>query len=72
MIYEYRCDYCAKVFEVRASMAEKERGLRLKCPRCGTPSATQVFSAVNVITRSGRGDAPPPFCAPGSGPGCCG
>ena len=72
MTYEYECDDCGRVFEIRATIAEKERGLRVECPQCGSTKATQVFTAVNVITRSASGSgAPPPFCGPRSGAGCC-
>ncbi|MCL4845124.1 MAG: zinc ribbon domain-containing protein [Acidobacteria bacterium] len=62
MTYEYQCDACGSAFEVRATIAEKARGLRPVCPRCGSEAVTQVHTAVNVLTRSGGG----------SGPSCCG
>jgi putative FmdB family regulatory protein len=71
MTYEYKCDVCGALLEIRATLAEKERGLRVKCPVCGSAKATQVFTTVNVLTRSGRGSALPPGCGPGSGAGCC-
>ncbi len=70
MIYEYRCEKCGTVTDVRASLAEKERGLHPVCPRCGGTDLKQVFTAVNVITRPGGGFMPP-ACGPGSGAGCC-
>jgi len=65
--YEYQCDTCGKQFEIKATVAEKKRGLRLECPACGSTQATQVYSSMSVITRSPGGG----FCGPGSGPGCC-
>ena len=34
-LYEYQCQACEEVFEVRASIREKEAGLVLVCPKCG-------------------------------------
>ncbi len=70
MTYDYRCEDCGEVQEVRATLAEKERGLHLVCSKCGGTRLTQVFTAVNVITRS-RGGSLPPGCGPGSPTGCC-
>lgn len=70
MIYEYRCQKCGTLVEIRASLAEKERGLHPECPRCGGTRFQQVFTAVNVITRPGGGSLPP-LCGPGTGAGCC-
>lgn len=69
MTYEYRCDDCGALMEIRATMAEKARGLRVTCPACGSARATQVFTSVNVFTRSAAGGDAPPFCGPGAG--CC-
>lgn len=71
MTYEYKCDDCGALLEIRATITEKERGLRVECPVCGSTKVSQVFTAVNVITRSARGGGAPPFCGPGSGAGCC-
>ena len=67
MTYEYDCDTCGKRFEIKATVAEKRRGLRLECPACGGTQAIQVYSSMSVITRSPGGG----FCGPGSGAGCC-
>jgi putative FmdB family regulatory protein len=72
LTYEYKCDLCGARLEIRATVAEKERGLQVECPACGSTQTTQVFSAVNVLTQSGRGGGFPPGCGPGSGAGCCG
>ncbi len=71
MIYEYQCEKCGALTEVRASLAEKERGLQVKCPTCGSARVKQVFTAINVIAGPGRGSSMPPGCGPGSGAGCC-
>ncbi len=67
MIYEYRCQKCGQHFEVRATLAEKEAGLKPVCPRCRTQRTEQVFTRVGLAF--GRdGSVPPTF----SGGGCCG
>ena len=71
MTYEYRCDSCETVFEIKATVAEKTRGLRLECPTCGSPQATQVYRSMAVLSRSGSGGGAPPYCGPGSEAGCC-
>lgn len=70
MTYDYRCEDCGAIQEVWATLAEKERGLQLKCSKCGGTRLAQVFTAVNVITRS-SGGSQPPQCGPASGAGCC-
>jgi len=70
MIYEYRCDQCGRAFNVRATLAEKEAGLRPSCPHCLSERTSQVFSAVFVRGGPTAG-APPASCGPGAMPGCC-
>ncbi|MCW5962531.1 MAG: hypothetical protein KIT83_00725 [Bryobacterales bacterium] len=73
MTYEYKCDECGAGIEVRASMAEKERGLNVECPACGSARLTQVFRTLNVINGN-RSSSPSssPCCSPGPSTGCCG
>ena len=71
MTYEYRCDSCGTEFEIKATIAEKTRGLRLECPNCGSVKATQIYTSMAVFPRSGSGGGTPPNCGPGSGAGCC-
>ncbi|RPJ18717.1 MAG: zinc ribbon domain-containing protein, partial [Chloroflexi bacterium] len=33
-LYDYQCQNCQAVFEVRATFKEKEQGLKPKCPQC--------------------------------------
>lgn len=51
-VYEYECEACARKFEVVASLAEKEKGLRPVCPKCGSKRARQVFGRVSLLTSS--------------------
>ncbi len=71
MIYEYRCDQCQQIFTVRATIAEKEAGLRPSCPNCGSGSSRQVFSAVFLKGATAAAGASPAACGPGATPGCC-
>jgi len=67
MIYVYRCQKCGQYFEVRATLAEKEAGLKPVCPRCQAQRAEQVFTRVGLAFGRG-GSTPQTF----SGGGCCG
>jgi putative FmdB family regulatory protein len=69
MIYAYVCDRCGASFTVKATLAEKERGLSPPCPRCGSRDVTQDLSGVGVVRGPGAGG--PSVCGPGSGAGCC-
>ena len=68
--YEYQCQACGEVFEVRASIKEKEAGLVLVCPKCGGQEARQRLTAVPML--HGAKEASRPVCGPNCGPGCCG
>lgn len=70
MIYAYHCEECGTAFTVRATLAEKERGLTPRCPACGSREVGQDFASVGIV-RSGGGGGSVPFCGPGSGAGCC-
>ena len=69
-LYDYQCKDCGETFEMRATIKEKEAGLALVCPKCGSHEARQLISvALNLhggreISHSG--------CGPNAGPGCCG
>lgn len=70
MIYAYHCDECGTEFTVRATLAEKERGLTPQCPACGSREVGQDFASVGIVRAGGGGAAS--CCRPGSGSGCCG
>lgn len=65
--YRYICTECGEETKVWATLAEKERGLQITCPRCGSQKMAQVFGNVMVM-RKGRNSP----CGPQAGPGCCG
>lgn len=43
--YEYRCENCRKKFDVVLTLAEKERGKKTACPKCGGRKVTQQFGS---------------------------
>lgn len=69
MIYEYQCTECGEVFEVWATLAEKEKGLRPQCPKCRCEDTRQIITAVALAgsSKSRRSTDAGPMC----GPGCC-
>lgn len=71
--YDYQCEKCLTAFEIHASFVAYERGLEVKCPRCGSRRVRRAINSVAFIG-SGKTDAgnPPRGCAPGAGRGCCG
>ena len=73
MIYDYKCNHCLETFEVWATLAEKEKGLQPKCPKCSSEDTRQVIGAVALgVTSKGSSDINlPPTCGPAAGPGCC-
>jgi putative FmdB family regulatory protein len=62
--YEFVCADCGGRSEVRATVREKQAGLRHVCGACGGDRLRQAFSAVAVLSRR-----PAAVQAPG---GCCG
>ncbi|NMC11466.1 MAG: zinc ribbon domain-containing protein [Chloroflexi bacterium] len=72
-LYDYRCDHCQTVFEVRASFKEKEAGLKPKCPQCYSHETQQLLTS-GLFLRSGDNDMPlgSSGCGPNAGLGCCG
>ena len=44
MIYEFQCRSCRTIFEVRASLAEKEKGLQPQCPGCNSSDTNQIVT----------------------------
>ncbi len=70
-VYEYVCIECKERTEVRATFAEKEKGLKVVCPKCGSKKMAQVFGTFMTI-RSSNGGSNLSGCGPLSGPGCCG
>lgn len=72
-VYDYQCQHCRKVFEVRASFKERAAGLKPECPRCQSLETRQLLTSGLFLHPSDDGKAlEVPICAPDAGPGCCG
>jgi putative FmdB family regulatory protein len=69
-LYDYQCKDCGEAFEVRATIKEKEVGLVLACPKCGSPEARQMLTFASML--HGGKLTPQPTCGPSAGSGCCG
>ena len=48
--YDYECKDCGTVVGVKATIAEKERGLDVTCSKCGSKSMEQVFNTMAVVS----------------------
>lgn len=72
-IYNFRCDDCETVFDLRATFQEKERGLTPVCPQCQGQHAHQLISAgwfIGGRAAPSAAVATAPTCGCGGG-GCC-
>jgi len=65
--YEYMCTECEEKIEMWATITEKEKGLKVTCPKCGSKKTARVFGSFMVI-----GSSRPSSCGPTTEPGCCG
>ena len=69
-LYDYQCQKCQTVFEVRATFKEKEQGLKPKCPECQSKKTRQVLSSGLFVSHSNDGCS---GCSGTCGPNCsCG
>lgn len=70
--YDYVCQDCGELFELRVSISEYSKGLQPRCPRCGSEKSIRTFTALTVLTGRRTGGGRKTTCGPSSGPGCCG
>lgn len=75
--YEYICSECQNKFDVFATFAQKEKGLKPECPSCHSKKVIQVFGNFMVMGGSKSGGFNPgggftPSCGPQARPRCCG
>jgi len=63
--YEFQCADCNERFEIFASISQKEKGLDLKCPKCGSDRIGEVFGPVIFVHKTGE-------IIPSGGSCCCG
>lgn len=71
-LYDYECNRCHTIIELRASFKEKEAGLEPECPLCHSKETKQVITAGLLIRGSDGASLSLPACGPNAGPGCCG
>jgi putative FmdB family regulatory protein len=71
--YAFQCEACQQVFEVRATIKEREAGLHPECPTCHAAQVKPLITAGLVVRGSDGGSisSSGPVCGCGSG-GCCG
>jgi putative FmdB family regulatory protein len=69
--YGFQCEKCEEVFEIRASIGEKQAGLQPECPKCNSKKTRQMITAGLVIRGSDGGSRSLPAYGPSAGPGCC-
>jgi putative FmdB family regulatory protein len=71
-LYDYQCNKCQTVFEVRATFKEKEAGLEPECPECHSKKTHQLLTSGLFLRKSDDGaDLRGPGCGANAGPGCC-
>lgn len=70
-LYNFQCEQCSEVFEVRATFKEKEAGLEPECPYCHSRETHQLITAGLVLRGSNGASLSLPACGPMAGPGCC-
>ncbi|MBE7440384.1 MAG: hypothetical protein HS115_18180 [Spirochaetales bacterium] len=72
--YDFACSDCDSTMEVKASISQKEKGLDLTCPGCGSHSMQQVFRELSFIGAGSSSSAKEPAGRPaapcGSHCGC--
>jgi putative FmdB family regulatory protein len=69
-LYDYQCQKCQAVFEVRATFKEKEQGLKPKCPQCQSKKTRQVLTSGLFVSHASDGCS---GCSGTCGPNCgCG
>lgn len=71
-LYDYQCEQCQAIFEVRATIKEKEAGLEPECPNCHGKQTRQIITAGLILHGAGSSEISASCCGPNAGPGCCG
>ncbi|HCP08853.1 MAG TPA: hypothetical protein DIT25_03595 [Candidatus Moranbacteria bacterium] len=69
--YAYKCADCGNVFDIEASIQEKEEGgEKFACPKCSSKNIQQKFSAGNFLSNVFKGEDKDGGCCSGGG-NCC-
>jgi len=64
-IYEYKCQKCEHIMEVRHSISETADSLKLKCENCSSSELEKLISTPFVMTsnkHSSSGSCPTGTC----------
>lgn len=51
-VYEFACTDCGRKYEIVATLAEFDAGLKPACPKCGGKRCKQVIGRVTLLTSS--------------------
>ncbi len=70
--YAFQCEECDETFEIRATIHEKEAGLKPECPQCKGDHTRQMITAGITLHGSVASESTRSNCSPFSGSGCCG
>jgi len=52
--YEFKCMDCGHQFEIFTSISQKEKGLDLKCPKCGGEKMGEIFGSFIFVHKTGE------------------
>jgi putative FmdB family regulatory protein len=69
--YTYVCNNCKERIEIEASIEEKEKGINVKCPECGSKDVYRVFDCF-VMGSEDTTDSSSSCPTCGCGGGSCG
>jgi putative FmdB family regulatory protein len=67
--YAYKCSGCGEVFDLKASIKEKEeaKSEKFSCPKCQSKNIKLKFSAINFIKNVFKGSEKIGGCGCGEG-----
>jgi len=68
--YEYLCQKCKHVFEIKM-MVEEKKNTPVSCPACHSEEVRQQFFGVSLSGKKNKPDKSSGGCC-GGGPSCCG
>ena len=54
--YAYKCSVCGQVFDIKATIQEKEEGKKFACAKCGSKDIKREFSVANFIKNIFKGE----------------
>lgn len=69
--YTYQCEECGAKLDIRASIREKEAGLKTECPQCHSTKMKQMITAGWTIVGNSQRNGGSSGCS-GNNSGCCG